>query len=338
MHRRIPTSFLAAAALLCVAFVLAGGDAEADAISRVYLNGHLIPVSFNDGDTFRALAGEFRGVNNRLAGYNTLESYGPVHQWGDWHPYELYIIAKIATYNARRGTWHCHTDGARDTYGRTLTFCPDLIISQVRQGLAHVMNIDDQPAAPEYIRAQHDAIVHRRGIWAHGVPDFIMTSAHSASEDPSRPVHYNRLVSTLDGHSESMQHNDVYEECEWVCNTETRADRDRVTEGARRLRSDPALAPQVADMFNLNLITLVDRFARTGDIPEIPGFVSADLRTALVEHLRPEREQGMLGPTHEAPGSCALYVAFERRYGSSQRRPASCLRGHGNWHGQGGGH
>lgn len=329
MYRRITTTFIALSALACVALAFTGSDAEAEATTRVYLNGHLVPVSFNDGDTFRALGGEFSGVNNRLAGYNTLESFGPVHQWGDWHPYELYILAKIATYNARRGTWHCHTDGERDTYGRTLTYCPDLIISQVRQGLAHVMEVDDRPAPPEYIRAQQDAIAHRRGIWAHGVPDFIMTSVHSASEDPSRPAHYNRLVSTIDGHSESMEHHDTYAECQWVCNTETRAEDEPVWAGARRLREDPALAPRLADLFNINLFALVDRFARTGEIPaSIPEALHADLRARLER----ERSEGLFGQTERAPGSCGLYVPFERRYPSSQRTRAVCLNGHGNWH------
>ncbi len=346
MYRRIHTSLerapvralgtlsLALAALACVGLAFTRGEAEADATTRVFLNGQLTQVSFNDGDTFRALGGEFNGINNRLAGYNTLESYGPVHQWGSWHPYELYIIAKIATYNAQRGTWHCHTDGSLDGYGRTLTDCPDLIVSQVRQGLAHVMQVDDSPAAPEYLRAQQDAIRHRRGIWAHGVPDFIMTSVHSAAEDPSRPVHYNRLISTLDGHSESMEHNDTYEECEWVCDTETRANRQLVEAGARRLREDPRIAPRIADMFNINLITLVDRFVRTGEIPEI---IPADLRNDLSARLTRERDQGMYGETYEAPGSCMLYVTFERRYGGRIPR-AACLNGHGNWHGQAGGH
>ena len=32
-------------------------------------------------------------------------------------------------------------------------------------------------------------------MWAHGVPEFVMTSVHSYDEDRDRPWHYNRLIS-----------------------------------------------------------------------------------------------------------------------------------------------
>lgn len=323
VQRRL-TLLLLVCALGCAALAL-GGHADAEVYSRVYLNGRLVPVYFNDGDTFRVMEGPWRGSACRLAGFNTLESYGPVHQWGDWHPYELFINAKLATYNGRQGEWHCTTDGQRDTYGRLLTFCPDLAVDQIRKGLAHTMEVDDAPSPPAYIRAQQEAIRNRRGMWAHGVPDFVMTSLHSASEDPSRESHYNRLVSTLDGHSESYRHRETYGECEWICNTETRADEARVEAAARRLRADPGLAPRMTELFNIHLIGIVSRFRRKG---ELPGYLPEELRPDLMTFLERERDQGQLGETHEARGSCALYVEFERRYGQTR---AECLRGHGNW-------
>jgi endonuclease YncB( thermonuclease family) len=304
------------------------GQTIADGYARVYLNGVPVPVWFNDGDTFRVQEGEFRGNPCRLSGFNTLESYGPVHQWGDWHPYELYVLAKMATMNGRRGTWHCTTTGERDTYGRLLTECPDLAIDQIRRGYAHMIEIDETPSRPEYIRAQQEAIRNRRGIWAHGVPDFVMTSLHSAHEDASREWHYNRLVSVYDGHSESMQHHERYSECEWVCNTETRVDRDAVREGARLLRADPVLAPQIADISNTLLIEIVSRFVRRG---ELPGYLPEALHAPLIERLTPMRDSGQLGQTHQAPGACMIYAEFERRYGPDR---ASCVRGHGNWTGR----
>ncbi len=327
MHRRITTLLLAASALVSVPLLLPGGPAaEADGYTRTYLNGELIPVYFNDGDTFRAQDGQFRGSPNRLAGFNTLESYGPVHQWGDWHPYELYVLAKMATYNGRRGTWHCNTNGDRDGYGRLLTECPDLAVDQIRRGFAHAMEVDDQPSPPAYIRAQQAAIANRRGIWAHGVPDFVMTSLHSFHEDPSREYHYNRLISTLDGHSESRQHRETYSECQWVCNTETQVETDRMLAAARRLRESP-LAPRLTELFNINLVAAISRFRRKDELPES---VPAEVRDDLSAHLARERDAGLLGGTVEAPGACALYVEFHRRYGATR---ASCLQGHGNWHG-----
>ncbi|HEY8430831.1 MAG TPA: hypothetical protein VIL20_20770 [Sandaracinaceae bacterium] len=330
MHRRVPTLLLAASALASVVLVLPRMTAQADPYARAFVNGRLVPVYFNDGDTFRIVEGEFRGSSARLAGFNTLESYGPVHQWGDWHPYELYVVAKLATYNGRRGTWHCTTHGERDGYGRLLMECPDLAVDQIRRGYAHALEVDDTPSPPAYIRAQQAAIANRRGIWAHGVPDFVMTSLHSMHEDPSRPYHYNRLVSTLDGHSESRQHRETYAECEWVCDTETRVDEERVRAAARRLREHPVLAPRLTELFNVNLMAAVSRFVRKD---ELPASVPAELREDLLEHLRSERDRGLLGETTPARGSCMLYVEFHRRYGPMR---AQCLRGHGNWHGTGG--
>lgn len=327
MLRRISTPILVLAALASVVPVLAsGGRAGAADWARVFLNGVPVPVYFNDGDTFRVMDGPFRGTACRLSGFNTLESYGPVHQWGDWHPYELFVNAKRATYNGRRGTWHCTTDGQRDGYGRLLTDCPDLAIDQIRRGYAHAMQIDDTPSPPEYLRAQHEAIRHRRGMWAHGVPDFVMTSLHSMSEyTDGRPTAYNRRVSTLDGHSESNQHTESYSECQWVCDTETRTDESRVRAAARRLREDPAIAPGLSGFYNVNLEALVSRFVRTGELPES---VPEGSRAGVLGRLTQERDQGLLGETHEVLGSCGLYVDFERRYGTDR---AECLRGHGTW-------
>ncbi|MCZ7681250.1 MAG: hypothetical protein M5U28_21655 [Sandaracinaceae bacterium] len=331
MHRRITTLLLAASALASVSLVLPQLPAAAESYARAFVNGRLVPVYFNDGDTFRVLEGEYRGSPCRLAGFNTLESYGPVHQWGDWHPYELYVNAKQATYNGRRGTWHCTTNGERDTYGRVLTDCPDLAIDQIRRGLAHAMEVDDRPSPPAYIRAQQAAIANRRGMWAHGVPDFVMTSLHSLHEDPGREYHYNRLVSTLDGHSESRQHRESYGECTWICNTETRVDEARIRAAARRLRESPALAPRLTELFNANLVAAVSRFVRKDELPES---IPAELHEDLTAHLAAERAQGLLGETRSERGSCALYVEFQRRYGVGR---AECLRDHGNWHGPPGG-
>lgn len=325
VSRRIITTLLVLLALGSTAFVL--GTGRADAYSRVFLNGVPVPVYFNDGDTFRVMDGPLRGTPCRLGGFNTLESYGPVHQWGDWHPYELYVLAKAATYNGRQGTWHCTSSGERDGYGRLLTECPDLAVDQIRKGYAHAMTIDDTPSPPEYLRAQHEAIRERRGIWAHGVPDFVMTSLHSISEYPGRDSTYNRRVSTRDGHSESRRHAETYSECQWVCDTETRVDEERVRAAARRLREDRSLAQGLAGMYNLNLEAMVSRFVRTG---EIPGSVPSAMHPALVSRLTQERDHGLLGGTREELGSCGLYVQFERRYGSDR---AECLRGHGNWQG-----
>lgn len=291
--------------------------------SIVYINGRPTHVYFNDGDSFRQLDGPYTGRGSRLGGFNTLESYGPTHLWGRWHPYELWINAKQATLNARRGIWHCSTDGSVDGYGRVLLDCPDLAIDQIAKGLAHAMQVDDTPARPEYLRAQQEAIRNRRGMWAHGVPEFVLTSLHSRDEDPSRDSHYNRMVSTRDGHSERWIHDDYYSECSVQCATELRADPERVENFARTLRADRELAPALADTPNLLLIEMVDRYARLGVLPE---YTPDPVRAAIEGRLAAARQTGLLGETHEAQGSCMVYAAFLRRYGQNR---AYCFRGRG---------
>ncbi len=298
--------------------------ADARAMTRVFVNGQPVPVYFNDGDSFRMYGGPFSGRAARLAGYNTLESYGPAHSWGTWHPYEMYILAKVATRHAAEGVWHCTGEGETDTYGRVLLDCPDLAISQIRHGYAHVMQVDDTYARPEYLAAQQEAIRERRGIWAHGVPSFVLTSLHSLDERHDRDTAYNRRVSTRDGHSEPWIHSDVYEECQTVCATETMADEARVRAFARSLRADPLVGPMLAGFTsNLLLIEVVDRYARLEALPE---WLDENLSSLLEPRLRDARAAGELGVTREERGSCMLYVEFRRRYGAG--RP-SCLRGHG---------
>ena len=179
--------------------------------TKVILNGELVPVTFNDGDSFRVLNGD--RAKARLKGYNTLESYGAVHSWGTWTAKEMYVIAKMATLHARRGIWECESDGKLDTYGRTLVWCPGLAEELVRLGMAHVLSVDDNPGDPKLLAAQREAIAAKRGLWAHGVPDFILTSLHSREEDVDGHGTYNRLVSTKDGHSVKWRHDNKYPEC-----------------------------------------------------------------------------------------------------------------------------
>jgi endonuclease YncB( thermonuclease family) len=189
--------------------------AHAKPVTRVYLNGLPAPVYFTDGDSFTVLNGAYTGLKTRLSGFNTLESFGPVHHWGSWDPRELNVIAKMATLNARRGVWHCYSDLRRDGYGRALWFCPDLALDQVRKGLGHAMTVTGSAASPELLVAQREAMAEKRGLWAKGVPTYIVTSVHSVSEGYSDT--YNRLIATSDGHTEQWRHKDNYAVCLDVC-------------------------------------------------------------------------------------------------------------------------
>ncbi len=204
------------ATLLVGSSLLIASVCQAKPEARVFLNGRPTPVYFNDGDSFTVLEGPIKGTKARLSGFNTLESFGPAHRWGTWDPHELYVIAKQAALNARQGEWHCESDMNKDGYGRILWHCEDLILDDIRKGLAHAMTVTAEPASPKQLEMQKLAQGEKRGMWAKGIPPFILTSLHSADEGAGAET-YNRLISTADGHTEKWKHQDIYQDCQWVC-------------------------------------------------------------------------------------------------------------------------
>ncbi len=323
MHRTLDRAIWVAAAALAVATVGTVAAGGAQPATKVFLNGVPTPVYFNDGDSFRVLAGPLKGTRARLAGFNTLESFGPVHQWGGWTARELYYIAKAATWNARRGVWHCTSDMHKDGYGRILWDCPDLVVDQVSKGLAHVMIVGKPAAPPEYLEAQRQAIAARRGMWAKGVPPFILTSTHSASEEWGKGKKpYNRLVSTADGLSMKWYHNNVYKPCENVCFTDVRIDPDKLSAFVATMREDETLKP-IADAYTddqLKLIVLnTVRFGQPGKLIDdahadpFTTFVHAGLETSA------------LGEIERTDPVCMVYTPFNRRFGANK---LPCLKIH----------
>ena len=287
---------------------LGAASATADVPSRVFLNGVPTPVYFNDGDSFRVLGGPLKGTKARLAGFNTLESYGRAHQWGSWTREELSRFAYLGTMNARRGVWRCTTpDMKRDGYGRILWHCIDLAVDQVKKGLAHVMTVTAEGGHPDVVAAQADAIKHRRGMWAHGVPDFVITSLHSADEGYRGT--YNRLISSADGHSEKWTHSTVYEECQTACQPSDDVDRAAVTAYIAELHQDPKLAgvtaAMVGDYVTLGIIPTYEGDRYQMELVVTRAITSGQLRTS------------------RKPVSCMVYAPFQRRYGASK---ASCLK------------
>lgn len=217
--KRGPKSALQAAVgralVALVAMTLLAPPAVAqDEGSHIVLNGTSARVRWSDGDSFRILDGEFADTGVRLGGYNTLESYGPVHRWGEWTPAELYALARQAGDFASAGTWTCTTDGQRDHYGRLLVLCPGLTLAMVAAGFGHLFALD-QPPAGDALAAQAGAQATHLGIWAKGVPTAIVTSLHSAAEGGDSI--YNRVVSTTDGSSTQVIHAETYETCQEVC-------------------------------------------------------------------------------------------------------------------------
>lgn len=222
----------ACAALLCAA-LLGAATAPATASPRggttVVLDGRTVRVAWTDGDTFavrdddRAAnrGGRQKSTSARLVGVNALESYGPVHRWGDWSARELLDEARTARKLAASRTWTCTSAGRRDRYGRILARCPDLERALVFAGLAHVMAVDDPPD-PELVRLQREAQKAGRGIWRGGVPPRIVTSAHAGGEHDRGDGRgggpgYDRIVDTRDGTSIVREHRNTYRVCEEVC-------------------------------------------------------------------------------------------------------------------------
>lgn len=320
-HRRRPGRYglLALVAGLCA---LRPAPAEAaEPRSKVILNGELVQVTFNDGDSFRVLSGDLAGAKARLAGYNTLESYGPVHQWGSWTEKELFVLAKMATMHARRGMWECTTDGATDTYGRMLVDCPVLAEDLIRRGMAHVLTVTDEGGAPALVAAQQEAMAAKRGLWSHGLPGYILTSIHSAEEDTSGKGTYNRLVSTVDGHSVKWRHSNKYQECQKVCHLEFPVDDAIVHETVIALRDDSGAAVMIESLDDKKLAAVVAEFMRyrhiSRDVPE-------EHRVALRSHLLGYVASGQLGEqTQGQPSSCMTHIDFKRRFGTGR---AACLK------------
>ena len=178
----------------------------------VELDGKATPVHWDDGDTFTIVGA---GKSARLAGYNTLESYGPVHRFGPGAT-RLVTNADNATEVAKSSKWKCTTLSGSGGYGRIQVDCPGLRDSLLSAGLAHLFSVDKE-ARTASVQAQAEAIEHRRGMWSEGAPEFVITSVHSLDEKPGAKETYNRVVSTVTGQSEKRMHSNVYKTCTWVC-------------------------------------------------------------------------------------------------------------------------
>ena len=287
--------------------------------SLVYLNGTATPVFFNDGDSFRVLAGPLKGTKGRLKGFNTLESYGPVHTWGGWSAKEMYRWAKLGTMNARKGIWNCATENMKkDAYGRILWDCRDLSIDQIRKGLAHAMTVTKDPADADLLEAQAAAIRDQVGIWAHGVPDFVLTSLHSLDEGRGDRT-YNRTVSSRDGHSEKWRHQQRLLECQSACTPST-PNEEAITQMAITLLEAPEHAV-IAAMFDdvSSTMRVIEGFVSTGFLGPIPD---ESQRVALEAVLVDAVKRGTLSEGG-APIACMTHVDFKRRFGATK---AKCLK------------
>jgi micrococcal nuclease len=187
----------------------------AKSVSQIYINDSLQEVRWNDGDSFKILSGKLKGQRARLMGYNTLESYGPVHKWKEWSAWGLYKMAKDARKIAIQKTWHCKAKDERDHYGRMLLRCPDLIAAMISSGYGHLFEVLSKPD-PKHVVLQQKAIADKKGMWAKGAPKYLVSSIHSTSENQTKQA-YNRIVNLKTGSADKALHTKEYKTCEWVC-------------------------------------------------------------------------------------------------------------------------
>jgi len=216
---------LAAVAALAAALLLAPWPAAAAPKPRrargipatLTLDGQPTQVRWIDGDTFQVDSGPLRGFSTRLAGYNTLETFGPVHRIGEAGPEVLHRVALAAAPRLAAGRWTCATLGRRDGYGRALVSCPDAAAALVRAGLAMVFALDG-PADPALLAAQREAQAARAGMWAGGVPPLVLTSVHAEGEAGlGAKGAYDRVVDARTGQAAARPHRRRYQPCEEVC-------------------------------------------------------------------------------------------------------------------------
>lgn len=320
-NRKFKSSLVGAAVAVLIGAFLSADVAAGPPESKVFLNGKPVAVFFNDGDSFRVLRGRQKGAKARLAGFNTLESHGPVHQWGDWTTKELYILAKMATLHARRGVWYCTTDGKADSYGRMLAYCPGLAEELIRLGYAHALTVTDDPSDEKLLAAQREAQQARRGIWAHGVPRYIVTSIHSVEEDTSGRGTYNRTIDTADGHTVTWRHTNRYSECQKVCKLHYPVDEILLPAVVDALKADANAAKLIEGLSDEVVRKAVRDFATYRHVDrEIPK----DRRWEMIQFFQGYLQAGEFGEMPDAEEvSCMVHVDFKRRYGTGK---ASCLK------------
>jgi endonuclease YncB( thermonuclease family) len=194
-------------------------EAPTPAEPTVILDGVSIAVEWDDGDTFHGKTADGTKIKARLAGYNTLESYGPVHQWGEWTEKELYAFAKESGVFASKTVWECTDTKKGGGYGRVLVDCPELRRAMLENGFAHPFSVGG-PAPEADLKAMKTGMDNKAGIWAKGTPKTVITSLHSQDEKPDKEV-YNRICDLTTGECGESVHTDVYETCQKVCIEDT---------------------------------------------------------------------------------------------------------------------
>lgn len=296
------------------------GSAE-EPTTRVVLNGVRMPCVFQRRRQLQGASGPLAGTTARLAGFNTLESFGPVHQWGAWHAYELYIMAKMATLNARRGSWHCDSDLSRDGYGRILWTCPDCRPPEQRP---RPHDERRRPACSAPSTSPRSGARHRVAPRDVG-PRRARVRAHVGALGGRGPEPRVRLRPQGERALRALRERAPPDHVPRVPDGLPRGERRRPRAqrcGRGTAPRDPVAqrAPRGFDTIHLGQLTW--RWARTH---ELPTWLPADLRDAVSARLTELEREGAFGPVRTQPGVCFRYVLFHpplRRVARDLPRPA----------------
>ncbi len=196
---------------------LLGPVTDPPAANSIRLDGEKVSVYWNDGDSLRVRSGRHKGTRVRLMGYNTLESFGPVHSWGEWTGDDLWALQDEGTRFARSRVWTCKSGGERDHYKRLLVRCDDLVVAMVGAGYAHLFEMPGGTPDAQHLASQKKAIAGKKGMWGKGVPDGIVTSVHSIVERKDGSDAYNRVADPKTGVTRKVSHREKYGTCQKVC-------------------------------------------------------------------------------------------------------------------------
>lgn len=198
--------------LLTCVLCQAGAPEQGGVQATVVVRGRTFDVHWQDGDTLTFLSGPRKGRDARLMGFNTLESYGPVHRWGEWTPGELWELAKGAASAAAAEPWACTLGHGKDAYGRLLLDCPKARRRLIEEGWAHVYAYAE-PADPADLQAQREARLERLGIWEKGRPETLITSVNAEAGGKV----FMRVVSTRTGETSAEHQREDFDVCEEIC-------------------------------------------------------------------------------------------------------------------------
>jgi endonuclease YncB( thermonuclease family) len=183
-------------------------------VDRILLDGVETAVHWPDGDSLNIESGQYSGSGARIAGYNTLEAYGNVQRWGDWSYEGLAAVRSRSKDLARSRTWECSNTRRSGGFDRILLDCESLRDQMVGQGLAHLFTIHERLPSSA-VEAQAAARAQALGMWAHGVPEQVLTSVTSTADGYSRT--FDRYVDPVTGQAERAFHDESYETCAEVC-------------------------------------------------------------------------------------------------------------------------